>query len=415
MTDWVFTVTEAGDFIKKSLESEPLLQSISIRGEISDYKRAASGHVYFSLKDEHALLRCAWFRQDQKAGFSLAEGMKVTARGRLSYYSEQGQLNFYIRDVKNDGTGSLYLLFEQRKERFRQRGWFDEAHKRALPAFPSSIGVVTSPTGAVIRDIIRIARRRNPSVKIVLYPVRVQGDGAAREIAQGIETFNALGNVDALIVGRGGGSFEDLWEFNDEQVVKAVYESSIPVITAIGHETDFTLADFAADRRAATPSEAAELLVPDVMALARTVTVLSARLSRQFGYALDYREQRIAFLQQALTLHGPQERLDRFELRLDNLSERMQTAFGARIASREQAVDSLENRLRGLDPMAVLGRGYAAVYSEDRGEYVSRGIELVLDENINIRFFDTSRSARVNENAHEPLEERGLHDMQPLQ
>jgi exodeoxyribonuclease VII large subunit len=395
MAEWVFTVSEAGDFIKKSLDSEPLLQSISIRGEISDCKRAASGHVYFTLKDERAVLRCVWFRQEQKAGANLAEGMKVTARGRLSYYSEQGQLNFYIKDVKSDGTGSLYLLFQQRKERFQQRGWFDEEHKRALPAFPAAIGVVTSPTGAVIRDIIRIARRRSPGVKIVLYPVRVQGEGAAAEITRGIETFNMLANVDALIVGRGGGSFEDLWEFNDELVVKAIYDSAIPVVTAIGHETDFTLADFAADRRAATPSEAAELLVPNVMELVRNVAALAARLGRQYAHALDYREQRLAYLRQALALHGPQDRLDRFEMQLDNLSQRMQNSFDSFIERQSQAVISMEGRLNGLDPMAVLERGYAAVFSVDRGEYVSRGMELGLDENISIRFSDTSRKARI--------------------
>jgi exodeoxyribonuclease VII large subunit len=399
MAEWVFTVSEAGEFVKRSLESEPLLQDIRIRGEISDYKRASSGHVYFTLKDERALLRCVWFRQDQKAGAGLAEGMKITARGRLSFYAEQGQLNFYVREVKNDGTGSLFLLFEQRRERFRQRGWFDEAHKKALPSFPSAIGVVTSPTGAVIRDIIRIARRRNPGVKIVLYPVRVQGDGAAEEIARGVETFNELGNVDALIVGRGGGSFEDLWEFNDERVVRAIYESAIPVVTAIGHETDFSLADFAADRRAATPSEAAELLVPDVLALARGVAALTARLVRQYTHALEAREQRVAYLRQALMLRGPRERLEHFALRLDNLTERMQTAFGSRIASRRQTVDSLAERLRGLNPMAVLERGYAAVFSLDKCAYVSRGAALGLDENISVRFSDTNRTARITGSA----------------
>lgn len=395
MAEWVFTVSEAGDFIKKSLDSEALLQDIRIRGEISDCKRAASGHVYFTLKDERALLRCVWFKQDQAGGANLSEGMKVTARGRISYYGGQGQLNYYIREAKPDGTGSLYLLFGQRKARFEQRGWFEAAHKKPLPAFPRRIGVVTSPTGAVIRDIIRVARRRNPGVKVVLYPARVQGEGAAAEIARGIEAFNALGNVDALIVGRGGGSFEDLWEFNDELVVRAVFESGIPVVTAIGHETDFSLADFAADWRAATPSEAAELLVPNATELLRNVGMLAARLAGQYARALEAREQRVAYLGQALDMRGPHDRMNQCEMRLDNLGERMQTAFGALVAARLQAVDALAGRLRGLDPLAVLDRGYAAVYSLDKGAYVSRGAALARGETIGIRFSDASRQARV--------------------
>lgn len=397
MADWIFTVSEAGEFVKRSLESEPVLQSIGIRGEISDFRRSAAGHVYFSLKDEHSLLKCVWFKQEQKAGASITEGMKVVARGRLSFYSEQGQLNFYIKEVKSDGVGNLYLLFEQRKERFRQKGYFDAERKKPLPAYPTTIGVVTSPTGAVIRDIIRIAQRRNPGLRIVLYPVKVQGEGAAAEIASGIAAFNRLGRADVLIVGRGGGSFEDLWEFNDEAVVSAIHRSEIPVVTAIGHETDFTLADFAADVRAATPSEAAELTVPNVMELARNIEALTARLRRQLETALNRREQKVAYLRQALDLHGPRDKLERYELRLDNLRDRMQTSYDGTVVKFSTAVDSLENRLKGLNPMAVLERGYAAVYSVDRQAYVSDGIALARDENISIRFHDTVRAGRVTD------------------
>jgi exodeoxyribonuclease VII large subunit len=397
MADWIFTVSEVGDFIKRTIDSEMMLQNIGVRGEISDLRRSAAGHVYFTLKDERSLIKCVWFKQDQKALGSIAEGMRVVARGRLSYYTEQGQLNFYIRELKSDGVGSLFLLFEQRRERFRLKGWFDAERKKPLPPYPNAVGVVTSPTGAVIRDIIRIARRRNPGVKIVLYPVKVQGEGAAAEIAAGIRAFNRIGGVDALIVGRGGGSFEDLWEFNDEAVVSAIVESSIPVVTAIGHETDFSLADFAADVRAATPSEAAELLVPNVMALASGVDALAARMTRQMESVLGRREQEVAYLRQALELNGPRDLLIRYEMRLDNLGERMQTSVDGNFSRLENSVETLAGRLPGLNPAAVLERGYAAVFSFGRNAYVSRGIELSAGEEVSLRFADTERAAKITD------------------
>ncbi len=397
MAEWVFTVSEAGDFIKKSLEAEPIFQGISIRGEISDLRRSAAGHLYFSLKDERALLKCVWFKQDQRSASSVSDGMRAVTRGRLSYYSEQGQLNYYIKDLKNDGVGSLFLLFEQRRERFRAKGYFEEEHKKEIPSFPNTIGVVTSPTGAVIRDIIRVARRRNPGVRILLYPVRVQGDGAAAEIARGIEIFNRQGRVDVLIVGRGGGSFEDLWEFNDEAVVSAVYRSEIPVVTAIGHETDFSLADFAADVRAATPSEAAELVVPNVMNLANGIDGLFHRLSRLMMDTLSNQEQNLLYLRQSLDLHGPRDRLARGELWLDNLTERMQTACGANLTRLESAITSLDGRLHGLNPRAVLERGYAAVYSVSKQAYVACAEDLSTGETVRLVFADRARSARIEE------------------
>ena len=397
MAEWVFTVSEAGDFVKRSLEAEPMFQSISIRGEISDLRRSAAGHVYFSLKDERALLKCVWFRQEQKQGATVTEGMRVVTKGRLSYYSEQGQLNYYIKELKSDGVGNLWLLFEQRRERFRLKGYFDEQGKKPLPSFPSVVGVVTSPTGAVIRDIIRIARRRNPGARIMLYPVKVQGEGAAAEIARGIEAFNRLNRADVLIVGRGGGSFEDLWEFNEEAVVSAIHRSAIPVVTAIGHETDFTLADFAADVRAATPSEAAELTVPNVMEILRGVSTLKARMERQLENTLHRRTQQLMYLRQSLELHGPADRLARAELKLDNFLERMQTACGATLERWGSSVQSLVSRLEGVNPSAVLERGYAAVYSMNRQAYVASSTGLSGGDEVQLVFSDGRRGATITE------------------
>ncbi len=395
MTEWVFTVSEVGEFLKKSFDSEPRLQNLRVRGEVSDFKRAASGHAYFTLKDERAVLRCVWFRQDQRVGQKVTEGMKVSARGRLGFYSEQGQVNFYVREVETSGFGSLYVLFEQRKERFRALGYFDSERKRPLPAMPMRVGVVTSPTGAVIRDIIRIARRRNPRTQIVLYPVKVQGDGAAQEIARGIQVFNRLGTVDVLIVGRGGGSFEDLWEFNDEAVVRAIVESRIPIVTAIGHETDFSLADFAADLRAATPSEAAELAVPDAMALLRAVDEQRGRATGAMLHRLAREEARLALLEQGLELHGPRERVTQMALRLDGLRERLDNAANRELTALDARLSMLGNRLGDLNPMAVLGRGYAAVYSPSEGRYIARAGELAPGQTVDIRFADAARRARV--------------------
>lgn len=394
MTEWVFTVSEVGEFLKRSFENEPLLQNLKVRGEVSDFKRAASGHAYFTLKDERAVLRCVWFKQDQRAGQKITEGMKVSARGRLGFYSEQGQVNFYIKEVEGSGLGSLFVLFEQRKERFRALGWFDVERKKPLPAMPARIGVVTSPTGAVIRDIIRIARRRNPHTQIVLYPVKVQGEGAAQEIERGIQTFNRLGGFDVLIVGRGGGSFEDLWEFNDERVVKAIVDSRLPVVTAIGHETDFSLADFAADLRAATPSEAAELTVPDAMALLRAVQDRRSRATAAVEYRLAREEGRLALLEQALSLHGPRERLIQMALRLDGLRERLDSAMQRELTALDAGTAMLANRLNDLNPLAVLERGYAAVRSAE-GHYIARAAQLAPGQTIDIQFADAARRAHV--------------------
>lgn len=394
MTEWVFTVSEVGEFLKRSFENEPLLQNLKVRGEISDFKRAASGHAYFTLKDERSVLRCVWFKQDQRMGQKITEGMKVSARGRLGFYSEQGQVNFYIKEVEGSGMGSLFVLFEQRKERFRSLGWFDTERKRKLPAMPRRVGVVTSPTGAVIRDIIRIARRRNPHTQVVLYPVKVQGEGAAQEIAQGIAAFNRLASVDVLIVGRGGGSFEDLWEFNDELVVRAIVESRLPVVTAIGHETDFSLADFAADLRAATPSEAAELTVPDVMALLRAVDDRRSRAIAAVEGRLHREEARLALLEQGLALHGPREQLTRMTLRLDGLRERLDSAVQRELTALENRTAMLGSRLNDLNPLAVLERGYAAV-RDSQGSYIARAVQLQPGQSIEIQFADAARRARV--------------------
>ncbi|MDD4797269.1 MAG: exodeoxyribonuclease VII large subunit, partial [Eubacteriales bacterium] len=284
MAEWVFTVSEVTEYIKRMVAAEELLQNMRVRGEVSGLRRAASGHIYFTLKDAASQMQCVYFKQDQNSSAAnLAEGMQVTLSGRMALYAAAGQLNFYVKSVQNDGVGSLYAMLEQRKERLRRLGYFDDGHKKPLPAFPCTLGVVTSRQGAVLRDIIRVATRRNPHIVIVLYPVRVQGEGAAREIVRGIQRLGERDDIDVIIVGRGGGSFEDLFEFHDEELVKAVYHSAVPIISAVGHEVDFTLCDFAADVRAATPSEAAEIAVPDRDLLQQRINEQRMRLGRLAG------------------------------------------------------------------------------------------------------------------------------------
>ncbi len=397
MADWVFTVSEVGEFVKRSFDSQPMLQSLQVRGEISDLRRSAAGHMYFALKDERALLRCVYFRQDQAFGQKIAEGQRVTVTGRLSYYAEQGQINYYVKRVKADGVGNLFLLFEQRKARFQALGYFDAERKRPLPSMPERIGVITSPTGAVIRDIIRIIGRRSPRTQVVLYPVRVQGEGAAAEIAAGIRAFNARGNVDVLIVGRGGGSFEDLWEFNDEQVVRSIVESALPVISAVGHETDFTLADFAADVRAATPSEAAELAVPDTQQRLRQVTELSARLRQSMLGQLALRENELRLLERTVTLQSPMNRATDGLLRLDDLRERLDGAMARRLETAQTQVEHMGSLLVGMNPALVLQRGYAAVWMPQRGSYATGVAELSPNDPVVLRMADGSRVAVIAE------------------
>ena len=397
MADWVFTVSEVGEFVKRSFESQPLLQNLQVRGEISDLRRSAAGHMYFALKDERALLRCVYFKQDQRFGQKVMEGQRVTVTGRLSFYAEQGQINYYVKQIKADGVGDLFLLFEQRKQRFQALGYFDQEHKKPLPASPERIGVVTSPTGSVIRDIIRIVGRRSPRTQIVLYPVRVQGEGAAEEIAAGIRAFNARRNVDVLIVGRGGGSFEDLWEFNDEAVVKAVYGSSLPVVSAVGHETDFTLCDFAADVRAATPSEAAELAVPDAQHRLHQVEQLQTRLQRMMDGTLGQLEDRLGRMERTVNLRNPLSAANDGLLRLDGLNERMLGAMERRLQAAETEVAHIGNLLEDMNPELVLRRGYVAVYSKRRGSYVVSAAQLDRDDPVVLRLSDGSRDAVITQ------------------
>ncbi|MDR2514708.1 MAG: exodeoxyribonuclease VII large subunit [Christensenellaceae bacterium] len=365
MLEITLSVGELNEYVRTLLEGDALLSSLRLRGEISNFKRHSSGHLYFSLKDASSVIRCVCFRQNAQAlRFSPRDGLGVVARGYVSLFPRDGAYQFYCEGMEPDGVGALYALFEETKARLAKKGYFDQTRKRPLPANPRCVGVVTSETGAVIRDIIRVARRRNPGIGILLAPCRVQGEGAEMEIAEGIRSLQDQG-VDLIICGRGGGSFEDLWCFNEEIVARAIFESKLPVISAIGHETDFSIADFVADIRASTPSQAAELAVPDLSSAMLRLDSLMARLNLSASRELALRGQRLAGLRQRLSPAGLSASLALRGERLRGLNERLNFGILSLFERKAQALGGLNGKLPALNPDRVLERGYAIVTGED--------------------------------------------------
>ncbi|NLG25451.1 MAG: exodeoxyribonuclease VII large subunit [Clostridiales bacterium] len=365
--EWALSVTELNEYVRRQLAGDPMLRALRVRGELSGFKRHVSGHLYFSLKDEGGRVQCVMFRQNAIGlTFQPQDGMRVVASGAASLFVRDGAYQVYVSGMAREGVGDLYLRFEQLKKKLAGEGLFDPARKRELPLLPRSIGVVTSRTGAVLRDIVRVAHRRNPRLSIVLAAAAVQGEGAAQEIADGIDRLNQVG-VDVILCGRGGGSIEDLWAFNEEVVARAIARSSIPVVSCVGHETDFTIADFVADLRAPTPSAAAELAVPMVDELQQAIDGLAGRLDRALAGRMEAartRYRRLA-LSPALTnprrllIEGGSHRLDAMRARLDGAALRRLDGARARLTT-------LSRALAGLSPSAVIGRGYAVVRLDGR-------------------------------------------------
>ncbi|HEY8395018.1 MAG TPA: exodeoxyribonuclease VII large subunit [Thermaerobacter sp.] len=364
----IWSVAELTARVRLLLEADPQLQQVWVRGEISNYKRHSSGHVYFTLKDDRAALRCVMFRSAARTlRFEPGDGMAVIAGGRIGVYEAGGQYQLYVETLEPDGVGALYLAFEQLKERLRREGLFDPERKRPLPRLPRRVGVVTSADGAALRDIIRVASRRNPRLHLIVAPVPVQGDEAAPAIAAAIRRFGRFGGVDVLIVGRGGGSWEDLWPFNEEVVVRAVAESPIPVVSAVGHETDFTLCDLAADVRAPTPSAAAELVVPDWYELRDRVVDLRQRLERAMRLRVRMARDRLERLAGSRGMFYPRDRVLQHRQRLDTLLRDLVATARRLVDERRQRLLLLSGRLESLSPLAVLARGYS-IARDARGE-----------------------------------------------
>ena len=359
---WTLSVSELNDYVRRAIASDPSLRFLSIRGEISDFKRYSSGHWYFTLKDETSMIQCVCFRQyNMRLDFRPENGMKVVLTGAVGLYAERGQYQFYAESMTRDGVGELYLKLEALKNKLMKEGLFDVAKKRPLPLLPRAIGVVTSRSGAVIHDIATVTRRRFPAMQIILRPAQVQGEGAAEDIAAGIAEISALPNVDVVIVGRGGGSLEDLWAFNEEIVVRAIAACPVPVVSAVGHEVDVTLSDLAADVRAATPSVAAEVCVPEREALIATIGKMRDAMTRAAKNDLLARRSRLALCEKRLAARHPAALMRDAQAKADLLGHRLQALMERQFTLLKTKTNQLSEQLNALGPRQALSRGYAVL------------------------------------------------------
>jgi len=366
----IFTVSELLWRIQASLEAA--FPSVWIQGEISNFKSPGSGHFYFTLKDDSANLRVAMFRgANQYLRFTPADGLKVLVRGRVTAYPARGEMQLVAEAMEPQGRGALQIAFEQLREKLRLEGLFDAERKKALPFFPRHIAVVTSRSGAVIRDIIRVLRRRSPWVGLTLFPVRVQGAGSATEIATALRDVNQRGHFDLIILARGGGSLEDLWSFNEESVARAIAGSAIPVVSAVGHEVDFTIADFVADLRAPTPSAAAEMAAPDQKELKSALRQHLGRLHQALLSGVSGAKERLKSLQNARVLKNPGVLAEALNLRLDQAGERLERSFQDTLKDRRSALAALARAFQAVSPLAILERGYSIAWKQPSHELLT--------------------------------------------
>lgn len=394
----VLSVSQLNRYIKMNFDADENLANIFISGEISNFtNHYRTGHLYFTLKDDSAAVRAVMFNSSAKRlKFMPEDGMKVIARGRVSVYEASGQYQLYVDDMQPDGVGALNLAYEQLKEKLQKEGLFSELHKKPLPPYPEKVGVITSPTGAAVRDIINVLGRRFPYAEIVFCPVLVQGEGAHLQLTDAVNLFNSERAADVIIIGRGGGSIEDLWEFNDEGLARAVYNSDIPVISAVGHETDFTICDFVADMRAPTPSAAAELAVPDANELQYALSALKNRMFLNVSSGIADRRSRLEYLTSKGALKSPDEMLSNRSQRLDTAFSKMLSSYENRIGGKKVEFISAATALSKLDPMSVLMRGFAFV-SDKSGKNVCSSQALAKGDKINVRFHDGSAACEVKE------------------
>lgn len=392
----LLSVTELNEYLRCLMEGDALLSDVLVRGEISNFKNHyATGHLYFSLKDETGAVRAVMFRSyASRLRFQPENGMRVIVHGRVSVFPRSGDYQIYVNEMQPDGAGVLALAFEQLRKKLEAEGLFDEARKRPLPPFPQKIGLITSPTGAAVRDMLQVLGRRCPSADVVVFPALVQGPGAPESLVTGLRCFASEVPVDVIIIGRGGGSAEDLWCFNHENVVRAVAASPVPVISAVGHETDFTLCDFAADLRAPTPSAAAELAVPDCAELKKRIGVLGGRAVAAFQRELSGRRERLHTLAASAALSSPRYVLDRERMSLDFLARKLVTAGDGLTEPHRAALAALCGKLAALNPAGVLARGFGIVFDEN-GRTVSSVNDLNDKETIRVKLTDGEVTATV--------------------
>lgn len=392
----VLTITQLSDYVKGIMDSDSLLSQVAVKGEISNYKLYPSGHHYFTLKDEGASLKCVMFKGNaMRLRFRPENGMQIIAMGRITVYPRDGAYQLYVSAMTVDGVGDLHAAFEQLKAKLSAKGLFDPVHKKPIPEFPNRIGIVTSSAGAAVHDMLRILRARYPLTKVILLPVRVQGAEAPPEIASAIRYANAHNLCDLLIVGRGGGSIEDLWAFNDELVAYAIYDSVIPVISAVGHEPDVTIADFVADLRAATPSNGAELAVPDKTALHQQLDAYTDSMVSALNRKVKLGRARLDVLSKSSCLVSPEGYLNRCRQNLDLLTSRLTASESRALAESRQRFIRLTASLDAMSPLKVLTRGYAVASSHER--VIKSVHDTALGDTVTVRLSDGTLCAEVTE------------------
>ena len=385
------SVTELNTYVQGKIDSDAFLDSVYVRGEISNCKLHYTGHIYFTLKDENSLIKCIMFKSyTPHLTFTPKDGMKVCVLGSVKVFVRDGVYQIYAKAMKQDGIGELYEAFEKLKAKLEKEGLFDEAHKKEIPQFPKTIGVLTASTGSVIRDIINVSTRRNPNVHIRLLPVPVQGAGAEIKIAQAINQMNEQKLADCIILGRGGGSLEDLWPFNEEIVARAIYDSEIPIISAVGHETDFSISDFVADLRAPTPSAAAELAVPNMQDVIYTIENYRDRLKTSLKRKLQLGKMRYS-----KAYKDPLRRVNEYRMIIDNDISLMQKDIKNKYDSNNQLYLKLLTKLDALSPLKTMQRGYNITQKD--GRVIKSAKDLKLGDEVSISFFDGSRKAEIKE------------------
>lgn len=395
----LITVGELTSYIKGIFENDKLLTSLWVKGEISNCKQAVSGHLYFTLKDSIGCIRAVMFRsRASKLKFLPDNGMAVRVRGFVTVYERDGSYQLYAEEMEPDGVGALYVAFEQLKEKLQREGLFSQTRKRKIPVLPGCIGMITSPTGAVVRDMTEIIRRRWPGAGIILAPVTVQGESAPGDVARGIRMLNSLGCVDVLIVGRGGGSLEELWAFNTEEVARAIFNSGVPVISAVGHETDYTIADMVADLRAPTPSAAAELVVPVKSEMAHTIEVLRLRMNRAVGDHMGRARRRLDNCLQSQVFRRPVDKICGSRAMVnDMLTKGLHRSIEKIFADKKACFSGAAGKLNTLSPLATLSRGYSVCLDQKTGKVIRDSGEVNTGDTVNVKLHRGSIKCQVKD------------------
>jgi exodeoxyribonuclease VII large subunit len=394
----IYTVSQANHYLKNLLLNDRVLQDIHILGEISNFKlHKPSGHMYFTLKDDGSIIRCVFFlSRNKELKFVPAEGMRVVARGSISLYERSGYYQLYVEEIRPEGIGDLYFAFEQLKEKLKMQGLFAAEHKKPLPGIPRCIGLVTSPSGAAIRDFLTTLKRRFPGVRVLLYPVAVQGKEAPAQIIDALKKLDKLGFIDVVVITRGGGSLEELWPFNDEGVARVIFEMKTPVVSAVGHETDFTIADFVADKRASTPTAAAEMIAPEMKELLRYLEVQEHRLKSMLKSRLKQNKIILENLSRSAFIYHPREKINQGYQQADEIWQRLVRNLLYNLKLKGSQLSNFEEKLQALNPLKIMSRGYAFVMDENN-EIISSIDSLKEEQEINVVFHNGEAGCQVRE------------------